>query len=141
MNRRLLALTFVVAFAALAGAALAARPTKRLDDVERGKQLYERHCVQCHGPGVAGDGAAAGALVARVPDLRGGRLNDANQEGMVIVVLDGKGPMPSFETSFDRYEARRLLRYMQTLAEGKAEAAEEPEAPAVPEPPSAPEPE
>ena len=47
--------------------------------------------------------------------------------------------MPSFETSFDRYEARRLLRYMQTLAEGKAEAAEEPEAPAVPEPPSAPE--
>lgn len=138
MNRRLFAVPFVFAFVILTGVAIAARPTKRLDDAERGKQLYERHCVQCHGPKVAGDGAAAAALIAKVPDLRAGKLTNANQEAMVVVVLDGKGPMPSFETSFDRYEARRLLRYMQSLADGKAEETP-PAAPAAPEPPGEPE--
>ena len=136
MNRRLPALLLVLAFAAIAGAAVAARPSKRLDDVERGKQLYERHCVQCHGAGVAGDGGATAAMIAKVPDLRAGKLTDANQEAMVAVVLDGRGPMPSFEASFDRYEARRLLRYMQSLADGKAE---EKAPPAPPEPPGEPE--
>lgn len=139
MNRRLLAATSVfVSALLLAGVAVAARPTKRLDDLERGKQLYERHCIQCHGAKAAGDGAAAAAMVAKVPDLRVGKLTSANQELMVVSVLDGKGPMPSFETSFDRYEARRLLRYMQTLADGKAEDTA-PAAPAAPEPPGEPE--
>lgn len=101
----------------VAGIAYAARPTKRLSDEDRGKLLYERHCVQCHGPTAAGDGLAASALVKAVPNLRDGKLStdmDANQ----AVVLNGRGVMPGFQASFDEYDARRVLRWMKKLADG-----------------------
>lgn len=118
----------------IAGIALAGRPTKRLSDDDRGKQLYDRHCVQCHGPNAAGDGLAAAALVHPVPDLRDGKLSVGNRDAMAIVVIDGKNAMPSFEASFDRYDARRVLRWMEKQANGSADApVETPDATDVPD--------
>lgn len=118
---------------AVGGVAMAARPTKRLSDEERGAQLYERHCVQCHGTTAAGDGPATAALVAKVPDLRGGKLTADTREAQARLVLDGKGAMPSFSTSFDRYDAHRVLRHMERISGGAGADAP------VTEPPSAPE--
>jgi high-affinity iron transporter len=101
-------------------------PTKRPSDADRGEELYLRHCVQCHGPTGAGNGPAAAAMVRPVPDLRG-KLDKANRELQVSVVMKGRGAMPGFGTSFDEHDARRLLKYFETLAvEG---------APLIPEPP------
>lgn len=113
----------------IAGIAYAGRPTKRLSDDDRGKQLYDRHCVQCHGAKGAGDGPAAAALVHPVPDLRDGKLTFTNREAKAAVVLDGKNAMPSFETSFDRYDARRVLRWMEKQANGTSDAGQPAEAP------------
>ncbi len=115
--------SWVVPFAVLlvASAAWATRPSKRLGDEARGEQLYTRHCVQCHGVSGAGDGPAAAALVAKVPDLRG-EVTGKNREAHAQIVLDGKGVMPGFEASFDRYDARRVLRHMEKVgraAEGE----------------------
>jgi cytochrome c len=115
------------------GVAWSARPSKRLSDEARGEQLYDRHCVQCHGATGAGDGAAAAALVAKVPDLRG-QLSSDNREDMAKSVLFGKGVMPGFESSFDKYDARRALRHMEKLAreaEG-GKPADEPDEPTEP---------
>lgn len=110
MNRShglLLALVLVP----VAGVAWGKQPTHRLPDIERGRQLYERHCVQCHGDAAAGNGPATAALVAKVPDLSG-KLTPDRLDADVREVLDGKGAMPSFVQSFDKYDARRTLRYM-----------------------------
>lgn len=94
--------------------ALAGRPSKRLSDHDRGELLYQRHCMQCHGATNAGNGPAAEHLVAVVPDLRGG-MSQERREELVPVLLDGRGSMPSFQESFGRYDARRVLRYMAML--------------------------
>ena len=108
--------------------ALAAQPTKRPSDEERGRTLYDRHCVQCHGALAMGDGPATKALIKPVPNLKG---NIKADEATLKVVLRGKGTMPAFDGSFDKYDARRVLRYMATLGQAKkAKSAEtvEPEA-------------
>lgn len=113
MRKRLLPILFLPAAGLLvAGLALGAKPSKRLSDDQRGELLYDRHCVQCHGPGGAGDGAATAALVHPVPDLRG-RLDAGNRERNARLVLDGRGGMPGYETAFDRHDARRVIRHME----------------------------
>jgi high-affinity iron transporter len=105
----------------VAGLASATRSSKRLKDDERGEQLYDRHCIQCHGDGAAGNGPAASALVVPVPDLRE-TLDPDNREAMARVVLDGSGAMPGFEPSFDKYDARRVLRHMEKIGHDPSKA-------------------
>ena len=96
------------------GVASADRSTRRPSDEERGKQLYERHCGQCHGPAGKGDGPATTALVAKVPDLTG-TLEESQLDAAVDVVENGRNAMPGFEQSFDKYDARRVIRYARKL--------------------------
>jgi mono/diheme cytochrome c family protein len=84
------------------------RPT----DEERGEELYNRHCIQCHGATAAGDGPAAAALVTAVPDLSKSLLDKPN-DSTIQIVLNGNGAMPSFQLSFDKHDARRVLKYME----------------------------
>jgi mono/diheme cytochrome c family protein len=130
MNRRVAVLLIPVALVALAGLALGAKPSKRLSDDARGQELYERHCIQCHGAGGAGDGPASAAMVARVPDLRG-KLDSPDVETLGRLVLDGKGAMPGFEMSFDRYDANRTVRYFAKISRDPTKAAQAP-VPATP---------
>lgn len=91
---------------------------KRPTDEERGQELYDRHCFQCHGARVDGQGPATTALVRPVPSLVNAvKVDDAT----VQVVLRGKGVMPAFETSFDRADARRVLQHMKRLADGEGD--------------------
>jgi high-affinity iron transporter len=118
----------------VASLALGAPPApKRLTDAERGKELYERHCVACHGATAAGDGPAASALVAPVPDLRGKVDPSAAR---VDVVRFGRGAMPAFEASFDEADAQRVLRHMASTREAPPPADDAAEAPddAAPDP-------
>ena len=101
-------------------------PNRRPTDEERGEELYARHCVHCHGERAAGDGPATRALVHPVPDLRGRvSVDDASVE----IVARGRGAMPSFEESFDRADARRVLQHMLSLstrADAPADAGDAP---------------
>jgi mono/diheme cytochrome c family protein len=114
-----------VAVTLLAGVAWAADP-KRPTDEQRGKELYERHCVACHGASAAGDGPATASLVVKVPDLQGAVKTDKES---IELVRFGKGAMPAFEASFDNEDARRVLLHMSKVHEGGSK-------PAAPEPPT-----
>jgi mono/diheme cytochrome c family protein len=116
MTRRRLAILIAASVLLASTSALGGRPSKRLSDEERGALLYGRHCIQCHGASSAGDGPASAALVRKVPDLRG-KLTEANREAEADVVLFGRDLMPGFEGTFDRYDALRVLRTMETLPE------------------------
>lgn len=113
-------------------AAPAGQPSKRPSDMDRGQQLWERHCWQCHGATNQGDGPAAAALVHTVPNLID---QIVVTDELARLVLKGKGAMPGYEQSFDFHDARRVLKYQATLGkEPEVEEAEEVEEPAEPEP-------
>jgi mono/diheme cytochrome c family protein len=120
---------------------LAAVPTKRPTDEERGRELWVRHCQSCHGVQNRGDGAATTSLVVPVPDLLGKVKVD---EATIKVVLRGKVSMPAFEQSFDEPDARRVLGYQAKLGAEPARVGEPPadqepaeQEPAEQEPPEA----
>lgn len=87
-------------------------PSKRPTELERGQELYERHCVSCHGTTNAGDGPTASALVHVVPNLAG-KVEPSPET--IDVVMRGQGAMPSFQASFVRVDAKRVLMYMQNV--------------------------
>lgn len=107
------------------GLAQAEKSSKRMGDEQRGKLLYERNCLMCHGSTGAGDGPAAASLVGGVPDLRG-RVDNDRLDELAAVVLAGRGAMPSYEATFDTYEAKRALRHMIRLAAGEGAAGKPP---------------
>lgn len=125
-----LAPTFALCSATLAWATFAwAADQKRPTDEQRGKELYDRHCAACHGVSAEGHGPATQALVVQVPDLKGKLKVD---QATIDLVVMGRGPMPSFEASFDAEDARRVLAYMTKLGTAPP-VAPDPPAPA-PEP-------
>lgn len=130
MHRRHVLLTVFLLGLLLPAAAPADSPTRRPTDEERGEQLYNRHCVQCHGERAAGDGPATRALVHPVPDLRGRITVDS---ATIDVVHKGRGPMPSYAESFDRSDARRVLQWMLRLSNMPPVASAPEEAPSLPE--------
>lgn len=100
-------------------AADAAGGTKRPTDLERGEELYERHCLACHGAKNAGDGPATEALVHPVPNLAG--KTDPKSAEQQQVVLAGRNAMPAYEGSFNVGDAHRVLLYMATVHVPKEE--------------------
>jgi mono/diheme cytochrome c family protein len=113
---------------ALATAAAAAQPTRKPSDADRGRDLYQRHCLACHGAGARGDGPAAAALVHPPADLQG---KVAPDPARIAIVLKGKAAMPAFEQSFGTEDARRVLTHMQGLTDAPQPAPADPR----PEPP------
>lgn len=89
---------------------------KRPSDEERGQELYDRHCLSCHGAKAAGNGPLASSMVTPIPSLEGKySMDDVNR--LVPVVLVGQGRMPGFEATFDRYDARRVLRHLVRISQ------------------------
>ena len=108
----LLPVTLIGGFLLLSGGVQAATPTKRPTDETRGEELYERHCVACHGAAAKGHGPATQALVRPVPDLQGKVLVD---DPTINILMRGMGAMPSYEQTFDRFDAKRVLQHMAKL--------------------------
>jgi len=112
--------SLILASIALSNVAGAASP-RRPSDAERGRELYDRLCLSCHGAAARGDGPAAADLVVPVPNLAD-KLPESGIEVAITVVLKGRGAMPSYEATFDSYDARRVLRHMSSLASKPAPA-------------------
>ena len=91
---------------------LAAQPTRRAKDFDRGGNLYQQNCWMCHGKLGEGNGPAATALQVDSPALAK-RIDSSEEHAMVSVILDGRGDMPSFSQTFSREDALRILTWLE----------------------------
>jgi cytochrome c oxidase cbb3-type subunit II len=64
------------------------------DVLERGRQVYETRCVECHGENGAGDGFAAGELPIAPTDFRGRRATVAENVRVLTSGMEGTSMAP-----------------------------------------------
>ena len=88
-------------------------------DVNRGKTVYEQHCLRCHGIGGWGDGPEAGSLkVAPANFHRFGsylksdeELQRAIEHGLIF------SPMHSWQGRLTETEIRDVIEYIRLLSQ------------------------
>jgi hypothetical protein len=75
--------------------------------------LYNRHCIRCHGEDGKGDAERRGAL----PDFKSRRWQQDRSDAQVLVtILEGKGTrMPAFGGKIREKQARGLVSYIRSL--------------------------
>ena len=93
-----IALVFVFAIAVSA----------RAGDMQKGREVYEMHCVACHGM----DGYAVDMTIPSFAN--GDRMFLMDQE-MLQSIRTGKNLMPAFRGLLSDQEIRDVITYLRTL--------------------------
>lgn len=85
------------------------------------KQIYDAHCVSCHGETGRGDGPAAGALKPTPVNFH---VRQPSTERAWTVLSDGipGSAMPSWKTALTDKQRRLLIPYIQQFYEDNKEA-------------------
>jgi DMSO reductase family type II enzyme heme b subunit len=110
----------------LAFAAAAAPPALQAQEVERGRQLYDTWCAECHGFDGAGEGAAATYMMPRPRDFTLGTYQirtTANgelptDEDLARVIERGMPgtAMPGWQSKFSDAEVADLVAYIKSFS-------------------------
>ncbi len=82
--------------------------------VQRGKVLFESHCMSCHGPQGRGDGPAASDFSVRPPNLQES-VRQVRQFEFYMALSQWKGDMPGWEFPFSDEERKDLAQYLKSL--------------------------
>jgi mono/diheme cytochrome c family protein len=86
-----------------------------VDSVSAGKQLFERHCQQCHGYYGEGNGIVGAVLVDQRPaNLL--RLAGKQAEGAFAwKIRQGRGQMPAFQGKLSDTEIWQIVNFVASL--------------------------
>lgn len=85
-----------------------------------GKELYEKKCKKCHGPGGKGDGPDADPDAQQDMDLTVARRASRNPDGVVFYkIFNGrkKPKMPAQKDDLTKDQIWAIVTYVQTLRE------------------------
>lgn len=77
-------------------------------DVFKGKEVYQRHCMGCHG------GSGEGIMPGMPNFARGDRLFRTDRE-LEDAIRDGNGVMPSFNGLLDDDDMRDVVAFLRTF--------------------------
>jgi mono/diheme cytochrome c family protein len=115
----------VLALLASIGVAFMVMPRARAQE-PRGKTVYEKHCVECHGTSGRGDGASAAFLVPRPRDFTTGKYKIRTTEtGSVptdddLIASVKRGlygtTMPAWDRILPDNDIADVVQYLKTLA-------------------------
>lgn len=83
--------------------------------VERGKKLFQEHCVPCHGDIGSGDGKLAKALGYKPANLTLEGVNQQVDGEIFWKISKGREPMPTWERQLSQRERWDLVSYIRTL--------------------------
>ncbi len=86
--------------------------------LETGKQLFDKKCQKCHGPGGKGDGPDADPDHQEDMDLTVARRANRNPDGVVFYkVWNGrqKPKMPAQKNDLTKEQVWAIVSYVQTL--------------------------
>ncbi len=83
--------------------------------VERGKKLFETHCLPCHGNAGAGDGAMGLKLGYKVANLTLENISQQTDGEIFWKISKGRAPMPNWEAQLSGRDRWDLVSYVRTL--------------------------
>lgn len=84
------------------------------ESIQRGKDLYTKHCTLCHGSEGLGDGPAAKGLKQKPSNLVA--MSGMHQDGDVAwKVAEGRGAMPGWKERLTDEQIWDLVNFIQSL--------------------------
>jgi mono/diheme cytochrome c family protein len=84
--------------------------------IARGRQLFQTHCVTCHGAEGKGNGTVAAFFTKKKPaDLTSPAIQVLSDGTIFMVISNGFGFMPALNENFTVRERWDLVNYFRTL--------------------------
>src|SRR6266550_2769794 len=122
----LLAVFGILAAAALGQHLFAQPPTTSASPPSRGKEVYDSHCVECHGSEGKGDGPAAHLMTPRPRDFTRGRYKIRSTESGSVPTDDDllrsvrqglyASTMPGWQKILPDDDIRAVVTYVKTFS-------------------------
>ncbi len=111
----------------------------------RGKEMFERLCVPCHGMQGAGDGTVVAKGFPQPPSLMTQKIRDWGDGHIYHVISEGQNIMPSYAAQTKPHDRWAVIRHIRTLQSSLpvaaplpgASSAASPSASAIPPAPTA----
>lgn len=90
-------------------------PMKRTtESLQRGKELYKKNCISCHGDEGRGDGPVASALKQKPADLVAMAGHHTGGD-FAWKIAEGRGAMPGWKESLTEEQIWDLVNFIQNL--------------------------
>ncbi len=85
--------------------------------IAKGKMVYEKNCLVCHGASGTGDGVLGAKLKPKPADLTNKKEMSEYSDGEIFSMVSmGKLPMPAFEKTVTKDDRWNVVNYVRTLA-------------------------
>jgi mono/diheme cytochrome c family protein len=86
-------------------------------DPQKGKTLYEQHCLNCHGTGGKGDGPIGQSLIPPAANLT--LLGKKSDKAIFATIRNGRPgtAMPSWKNDLNQSDMNDLLVFLRTLSQ------------------------
>lgn len=93
-------------------------PTDPSEDLDIGKDLYNKHCKSCHGKEGYGDGNKADEVEGDLGDFSSAEFQSQSDGALFYKSYIGRNDMPNYEKKIpDEEDVWLIVNYMRTLAE------------------------
>ena len=100
-----------------------ARAAKKKNPIEanepslaKGKAVYLKECLSCHGPSGKGDGPAVKDLEKRPEDLTLPKTLNQTDGALFWKITEGRKPMASYEKTLSEEDRWNVINHMRNLA-------------------------
>ena len=85
-----------------------------MSSIERGRELYRKHCVACHGTEGRGDGPMAERLTPKPTNLV--RAAGHHSDGEIAWKTEtGRGPMPGWKGTISGDDIWHMINFIKSL--------------------------
>jgi mono/diheme cytochrome c family protein len=85
----------------------------------KGRAIYEKHCLICHGSRGKGDGPTGKVLIPPATDLTSAASKKKSDADLLKIIRDGKPPtaMPAWKGQLSEQDIRDVLAYIRSLSQ------------------------
>ena len=86
-------------------------------DIDQGREIYQAHCLECHGMQGHGDGPPATTLAPRPGSLVSARTSSKTDDELFTVITKGvpRTSMKGWEDQLSLDDRRNVLAYVRSL--------------------------